>query len=89
MVVDGKNDLNRVGWFSEMGYISIGDPYKSKKNGNSMRFRCPYYLIYWTFCNFNLMIVHIEFIMRYIKKYSSALLSTNLNVLPDFSFYLK
>lgn len=33
MVVDGKNDLNRVGWFSEMGYISIGDPYKSKKNG--------------------------------------------------------
>ncbi|CAB4010018.1 Hypothetical predicted protein [Paramuricea clavata] len=32
MVVDGKNDLNRVGWFSEMGYISIGDPYKPKKN---------------------------------------------------------
>jgi hypothetical protein len=33
MVADGKNDLNRVGWFSEMGYISIGDPYKPKKNG--------------------------------------------------------
>lgn len=33
MVADGKNDLNRVGWFSEMGYISIGDSYKSKKNG--------------------------------------------------------
>ncbi|XP_028405049.1 UPF0602 protein C4orf47 homolog [Dendronephthya gigantea] len=32
MVVDGKNDLNRVGWFSEMGYISIGDSYKVKNN---------------------------------------------------------
>ena len=42
MVADSKNDLNRVGWFSEMGYISIGDPYKSKKNGiyfESMLFR--------------------------------------------------
>ena len=22
-----KNDLNRIGLFSELGYISIGDPY--------------------------------------------------------------
>lgn len=28
-----KNDLTRVGYFSEMGYISIGDPYKPKKSG--------------------------------------------------------
>ena len=26
--LDTKNDLNRVGLFSELGYISIGDPYK-------------------------------------------------------------
>ncbi|XP_046855147.1 UPF0602 protein C4orf47 homolog [Xenia sp. Carnegie-2017] len=32
MGIEGKNDLNRVGWFSEMGYISIGDPYKRKQN---------------------------------------------------------
>jgi len=25
---DGKNDLNRIGLFSELGYISIGDPYR-------------------------------------------------------------
>ncbi|EDO34007.1 predicted protein [Nematostella vectensis] len=30
---DVKNDLNRVGLFSELGYISIGDPYKIQ-NGN-------------------------------------------------------
>jgi len=28
---DTKNDLNRVGLFSELGYISIGDPYKLPK----------------------------------------------------------
>lgn len=33
MVTDAKNDLNRVGYFSEMGYVSIGDPYKTKTNG--------------------------------------------------------
>lgn len=27
-----KNDLNRVGLFSELGYISIGDPYKGKSS---------------------------------------------------------
>jgi hypothetical protein len=27
---DVKNDLNRVGLFSELGYISIGDPYKTR-----------------------------------------------------------
>lgn len=32
MVTDAKNDLNRVGYFSEMGYVSIGDPYKTKTN---------------------------------------------------------
>lgn len=26
--LDTKNDVNRVGLFSELGYISIGDPYK-------------------------------------------------------------
>ena len=28
-----KNDLNRIGLFSELGYISIGDPFKTQKNG--------------------------------------------------------
>ena len=27
---DVKNDLNRVGLFSEMGYVSVGDPYHMK-----------------------------------------------------------
>lgn len=31
--LDTKNDLNRVGLFSELGYISIGDPYKKKSTG--------------------------------------------------------
>ena len=31
--LDTKNDLNRVGLFSELGYISIGDPYKRKSTG--------------------------------------------------------
>ena len=30
---ENKNDLNRIGLFSELGYISIGDPFKSRKNG--------------------------------------------------------
>lgn len=31
--LDTKNDLNRVGLFSELGYISIGDPFKRKSTG--------------------------------------------------------
>lgn len=31
--LDTKNDLNRVGLFSELGYISIGDPYKRQSTG--------------------------------------------------------
>ena len=27
-----KNDMNRIGLFQEMAYISINDPYKSKAN---------------------------------------------------------
>jgi len=30
-----KNDLNRIGFFSEHGYISIGDPYV---NSNSRKY---------------------------------------------------
>ena len=36
--MDTKNDLNRIGLFSELGYISIGDPYvtpNSSKYGKS------------------------------------------------------
>ena len=25
---ENKNDLNRIGLFSELGYASVGDPYK-------------------------------------------------------------
>ena len=46
MVADGKNDLNRVGWFSEMGYISIGDPYKSKRNGRVFCVLCSHSSLY-------------------------------------------
>jgi len=30
--MEGRNDLNRLGLFSELGYISIGDPYSSKSS---------------------------------------------------------
>jgi hypothetical protein len=59
MVVDGKNDLNRVGWFSEMGYISIGDPYKPKKNGNILRFNIFDILD----CLYNLVIRTLPFVI--------------------------
>ena len=29
-----KTDMDRVGIFQEMGYISIGDKYKSSNDGN-------------------------------------------------------
>lgn len=34
--LDTKNDLNRVGLFSELGYISIGDPFKRKSTEFNM-----------------------------------------------------
>lgn len=36
--LDTKNDLNRVGLFSELGYISIGDPYKRQ---STSKYRTP------------------------------------------------
>ncbi|KAK3722098.1 hypothetical protein QZH41_019843 [Actinostola sp. cb2023] len=30
IISEVKNDLNRVGLFSELGYVSIGDPYKAR-----------------------------------------------------------
>ena len=36
--LDTKNDLNRVGLFSELGYISIGDPYKRQGTSKWERF---------------------------------------------------
>ena len=35
--LDTKNDLNRVGLFSELGYISIGDPYKRQSTSKYAR----------------------------------------------------
>lgn len=36
--LDTKNDLNRVGLFSELGYISIGDPYKRQSTSKKTIF---------------------------------------------------
>ena len=30
---DKKNDMDRVGLFQEMGYVTIGDKYKSANRG--------------------------------------------------------
>lgn len=35
--LDTKNDLNRVGLFSELGYISIGDPYKRQSTNFNVK----------------------------------------------------
>ena len=39
-----KNDLNRIGLFSEMGYISVGDPYVNSNNSKFSPHKCT------TFC---------------------------------------
>ena len=39
--MEGRNDLNRLGLFSELGYISIGDPYSSKSSSKCILIVTP------------------------------------------------
>ena len=42
-----KNDLNRIGLFSEMGYISVGDPYVNSNNSKFSPYqRTTFFIIY-------------------------------------------
>ena len=43
--MDARNDLNRLGIFSELGYISIGDPYAPPNSSKFIVIECNITLV--------------------------------------------